>query len=391
MDWNINVTIEELRSGLGVKMKKEKDDGKKMVGSFCSYFPKELVWAAGAIPIGLCGNTDKPIAAAENVLPRDLCPTVKSTYGRAISGTCPLFYLADCLVGESTCDGRQKMYELLGREKPMHVMDLPKMQDEKEATQYWTSEVKKLKAFLEKQLNTEITEENIRKTIKNLNEERRLLKAIHSIRKECPPPITGLELLGVLAVYQHRQTEHKKHLEDLKMILEALQEKVRNKHYAVPPDTPRIMWTGLGSSWGSEKVLRLVEECGGVVVCQEGCGGVTKLDDFVNEEKNPIIALGERYLKVSCACMTPNNARLKQVEYLLKEYKIDGVVDFTRQFCALFDIESYKVREIIKDKYNIPYIHITSDFSSSDIEQLRTRIEGFIEQVVLAKHKKIKK
>jgi benzoyl-CoA reductase/2-hydroxyglutaryl-CoA dehydratase subunit BcrC/BadD/HgdB len=385
---DVNVTIEELRSNLGMKVKAAKDQGRKMVGCFCSYFPKELVLAAGAIPIGLCGSSEKPITYAENILPRDLCPTVKSTYGLAVSGNCPLFFLADCLVGESTCDGRQKMYELLGREKPMLVMDLPKMQDEQEARKYWFEQVKKLKAFLEHHLSTTITDDQLRSAIKEVNQARRLIKAIHATRKHHPVPITGVELLGVTTVEMHNHVDHADYLESLRKILALLQARIEKREYSCAIDTPRIMWTGLGASWGSEKVLRLIEESGGVVVCQEGCGGVTRADDLVDDKKDPITALAERYLRVSCACMTPNSTRFQQIETLINEYRIEGVVNFTRQFCALYDIESVKVKELVTRKYRIPYIHIITDYSTADIEQLRTRIEGFMEQVIFSKRKK---
>lgn len=392
MNLEANATIEELRAGLGIRVKEAKEkDGKKVVGCFCSYFPRELVWAADAIPIGLCGNTEKPIEVAEKVLPRDLCPTVKATYGHAISGKCPLFYLADCLIGESTCDGRQKMYELMGREKPMLVMDLPKMQDEEAALVHWIAEIKKLKEFLETQLETTITEQKIREVIRDTNKERRLLKAIHGTRKRHPVPITALDLLGVLTKYGYSRVNHQDRIKDLESILGLIEERARNNFYACSPDAPRVMWSGLGSSWGSDKVLRLIEECGGIIVCEEGCSGVTRIDDFVDEEKDPIIALAERYLRINCACMSPNSTRLKQIERLLEEYTIDGIVNFTRQFCALYDIESTKVKELVVGKFGIPYIHIISDFSTSDIEQLKVRIEGFMEKVWIAKRKQMKK
>lgn len=382
MDQNVDVTIEELRANLSVKVKAAKEQGRKMVGCFCSYFPKELVLAAGAIPIGLCGSTDQPITYAEGILPRDLCPTVKSTYGLAVSGNCPLFFLADCLVGESTCDGRQKMYELLSREKPMLIMDLPKMQDEREARSYWLEQVKKLKAFLELHLATRITDESIRTAIREVNESRRLLKAIHATRKHHPVPITGVELLGVTTVEMHNHVDHADYLASLRKVLAMLESRITNREFPVGSDAPRIMWTGLGASWGSEKVLRLVEENGGVVVCQEGCGGITRADDLVDETGDPLAALADRYLRVSCACMTPNATRFKQIEDLLDEYRIDGVVNFTRQFCALYDIESHRVKELMTTRRGIPYIHIITDYSQSDIGQLRTRIEGFLEQVI---------
>ena len=90
-----------------------KEEGRKVVGFYCLYSPVELAIAAGAIPVSLCGTKNDPIEAAEKVLPRNLCPLIKSSYGFALTDTCPYFRASDLVVGETTCDGKKKMFELL--------------------------------------------------------------------------------------------------------------------------------------------------------------------------------------------------------------------------------------------------------------------------------------
>ncbi len=378
----VDETIQEVRTNLALELEMARDEGRKVVGSMCSYFPKEMVLAANAINVGLCGTTEEPIAAAEEVLPADQCPMVKATYGRAVAGTCPIFPLADCIVGETTCDGRKKMYELLAREKPMHVMELPQMAEEKEALVHWTAEMGKLKQFIEEQLETEITEENLNSAIKDVNEERRLLVEIHKCRKEHPVPVMGVDLVGLTTKFGY-SVNREPYREKLRELLAELQRRILEKEYACGPERPRILWTGLGNSLGCDKVLKLVEDCGGVVVCQEGCGGITRIEDLVDEEKDPIEALAERYLRVTCSCMTPNTARLEDIDRLISEYNIQGVIDLTWQFCHTFNIESYRVGELVKGKHGLPFLHVITDFSQSDEGQLRVRIEGFMEQITL--------
>lgn len=374
--------INETRTDFAYKLEMAKDAGKKVVGCLCSYFPRELVLAAGAIPVGLCGTTQEPISAAEKVLPADQCPMVKATYGRAISDTCPIFPLADCIVGETTCDGRKKMYELLAREVPMHVMDLPQKPDDKAALDHWIEEVIKLKEFLCRQLNAEITDESLRTAIRDVNKERKLLKEIFNCRKHNPVPIMGTDLVGI-TTGMHYTTDREEYRGNLTKLLQELKGRIEDKNFACGPERPRILWTGLGNSLGCDKVLRLVEECGGVVVCQEGCGGVTREDNLVDERKAPLEALAERYLKVTCACMTPNDIRFTQIDRLIQDYSIEGVLDLTWQSCHAFNIESYRVSEVVKGKHGLPFLHIVTDYSQSDIGPLQIRIEGFIEQMLL--------
>lgn len=380
MDLKVTKKIDEVKTDFAFDLEMAKNEGKSVVGCLCSYFPRELAWAAGAITVGLCGTTEGPIEVAEQVLPVDQCPMVKATYGRAINNTCPIFPLTDCIVGETTCDGRKKMYELLAREKPMLVMDLPQKPEESEAQKHWIGEVDKLKFFLENQLNTKISNESLTGAIKQGNKERGLLKEIHQLRRMHPVPIMGLDL-AALSTSMSYSIDREEYIRKLESVLEELKFRVRNKIYACSPEQPRILWTGLGNSLGCDKVLKLVEESGGVIVCQEGCGGVTRLDDQIDLEKDPIEAIAERYLKVTCSCMTPNNTRFKQIDRLITEYSIQGVIDLTWQSCHAFNIESYRVGEVVKKKHGLPYLHVVTDYSQSDVGQLKVRIEGFIEQI----------
>lgn len=385
MELKTDKTISETRTDFSYRLEMAKDEGRKVVGCLCSYFPRELPLAAGAIPVGLCGTTAEPIEAAEKVLPADQCPMVKATYGRSVGNTCPIFPLADCIVGETTCDGRKKMYELLAREKPMHVMDLPQKPDEAEALEHWTHEVRKLRDFLGRQLGVTITDENLRRAIRDVNEERKLMKEIYACRKHHPVPIMGADLVGLTTALNYT-VDRAEYRDNLAAVLAELQRRIRDGEYACGPERPRVLWTGLGNSLGCDKVLRLVEECGGVVVCQEGCGGVTRSDDLVDENKDPLEAIAERYLRVTCACMTPNDVRFQQIDRLIGEYAVEGVLDLTWQSCHAFNIESYRVSEIVKGKHGLPFLHIVTDYSQSDIGTLRVRVEGFIEQMLLRRN-----
>ena len=384
MELKVDQKIDEVKTSFAEQLEMAKDEGVKVVGTLCSYFPREIVWAAGALTVGLCGTTEGPIVEAEKVLPVDQCPMVKATYGRAINNSCPIFPLADVIVGETTCDGRKKMYELLGREKTMHIMDLPQRPEEPDAKVHWRREVEKLKDFIEAQLDVEITDEALRKAIAQGNRERALSRAIHECRKIHPPPIMGLDLVAVSTKTGYT-VDRKGYAQNLESILAELKQRIDNNVQACDAKRPRILWTGLGNSLGCDKVLRLVEESGGVVVCQEGCGGVTRLNDPIDETKDPLNAIAERYLRVTCSCMSPNNTRFDDIDFLIKDYKIDGVIDLTWQSCHAFNIESYRVGELVKEKHDLPFLHVVTDFSQSDIGQLRVRVEAFLEQIMAEK------
>ena len=125
------------------------ENGGHLVGIFCSYTPLELFDAAGVCAIGLCGTSNEPIADAEKVLPKNLCPLIKASYGFAYTDKCPYTYFCDFIVGETTCDGKKKMFELLNDIKETYVMQLPQGQKRAYAKDIWYEEVKLLKEKLE--------------------------------------------------------------------------------------------------------------------------------------------------------------------------------------------------------------------------------------------------
>ena len=384
MDFKVQDTIQDVRTNLALGLEMAKDEGRKVVGSLCSYSPTELILAAGAIPVGLCGTTLEPIAKAEEILSADQCPKVKATFGRAVSGTCPLFPLADCIVSETTCDGRKKMYELLGRYSPLLVMDLPQKPEEPEALEHWIAEVAKAKAFIEEQLDVEITDQDLRRAISMGNEQRRLMTRIYESRRHTPPPIMGLDFVNIITKLRY-YVDYEAYIETLRQFAEELESRNEQGIAACDENRPRILWTGLGNSLGCNKVLKLVEDAGGVVVCSEGCGGMTRTEDLIDETLPPLEAIAQRYLRVTCACMTPNSARFTDLERLVEEFRIDGVIDLAWQFCQPFEIESYRVRELVKDKLGLPFLHVVTDYSTRDVGQLQVRVEGFMEQIFAAR------
>ena len=78
-----------------IRAKEFKDNGGKLAGCLCSYTPQELLDAAGVATVGLCGTSSETIPDAEKVLPKNLCPLIKSTYGFAYSEKCPYTYFSD--------------------------------------------------------------------------------------------------------------------------------------------------------------------------------------------------------------------------------------------------------------------------------------------------------
>lgn len=372
--------VEGLRGVNSVKIKEAHETGKKVVGMYCVFSPSEIALAADAIPVTLCGTTQAPIEDAEKELPRNLCPLIKSSYGFAITDKCPYFYFSDVLLAETTCDGKKKMYELMGKIKPMHIMNLPQTANDEDSLDLWKKEMVKFKNFIEEKLGVEITDEKLKDAIKLMNRERDAMKRLHKLNAHKPAPLSGMDMM--LAQWlKGFNVDKESGINLIERLIAEIEDRMEKGIYAFDETAPRILLTGCPIGAGSEKVLKALEEAGASVVALENCTGYKGLDVMVDENKDPITALAEKYLSTPCSCMTNNNGRLDLIERLAKEYDVDGVVDLTWQACHTYNIESFTVKKFVQEELKLPFIQIETDYSDSDTGQVKVRVEAFLETI----------
>ncbi|BBB91928.1 MAG TPA: double-cubane-cluster-containing anaerobic reductase [Methylomusa anaerophila] len=361
-------------------LKNVKETGKKVVGFYCVYAPQELVLAADALGFSLCATKEEPIADGEKTLPRNFCPLIKSSYGFAVTDKCPYFLHSDIIIGETTCDGKKKMFELMSQFKRVHVMKMPQSYSDDSDKQYWLAEVKKLKGILEDELQTEITEDNMAQAIKVLNNERRLMQQLSEFMKLDPVPLSGQDFLKLLwgRNFVVDRGEFAAQIHD---IINDVKDSVAKGESAFPQGAKRIIVTGVPTGMGAEKVIKIIEDCGAAVVYIENCSGMKQFVTLVDENQPPLAAIAEKYLSTPCSCMSPNPIRMDNMVKLVEEYRADGVVDIVWQGCHTYNVESRVLKEHLKKNGNIPYLHVETDYSQGDVEQIKTRVQAFLEMV----------
>lgn len=358
-----------------LSVKKIKDAGKPVIGIFCTYFPQELAVAMDAAVVSLCATSDETIPAAEQDLPKNLCPLIKSSYGFGKTDKCPYFFFSDLVVGETTCDGKKKMYEYLGEFKPVHVMELPNCPTEDGIAMY-RKEIIRMKEKLEETFGVTITEDDIRRGIRVKNAERSAIKKLYSVMKADPAPISGTDLLNTLV-----GTTFNFDREEIPAQMEALVDKIK-KEGGERPKQPRILITGCPMGGATMKVVQAVEENGATVVCYENCTGVKAVEENVDESLPDVYeALARKYVNIGCSCMTPNDNRIKLLDRLIDEYKVDGVIDMELQACHTYAVESLRIKRFVNEEKKIPYMSLETDYSQADVGQLSTRIAAFIEML----------
>ena len=361
-----------------LEIKEYKDKGIPVVGMYCAYFPTELAMAVGAIPVGLCSFSNETITAAERDLPKSMCPLVKSSYGFAISDRCPFFHFADLVIGETTCDGKKKMYELMSEFKPVHVMELPNSQSER-GLAFWKSEIIRTKEYLEEFFHIVITEEMIRDAVHLNNEIRMSLKNLCELMKMDPAPVKGEDIQKMVQGSKYRFDFATTPGVVKEVIDKIMTEYRQGKHLE---KRPRILVTGCPIGGDSLKVIRAIEDNGGVVVAIENCSGVRTLGNPVEEDCEDIYeAIARKYLSTGCSIMTPNDNRIDLIGEIIDEYHVDGVVEMILTGCHATGAESVYIRKFVTEEKHLPYIAVDTDYSTADQGQIATRLTAFLEMI----------
>ncbi len=365
--------------GLRIKeLFEAKDNGRKVIGSFCIFVPEEIILAADAVSVGLCAGAEAGFEEAERFVPRNTCALIKAFIGFKMAHLCPYVESTDLIVGETTCDGKKKAYELLGQTTPVYVMEIPHMKEAADRA-LWRSEVVRFLAKVEALTGRQLGAEDLRRGIRLVNAKKRALQRLNRLRAADPSPISGLDALLIHQVSFY--DDPVRFTAQVDALCEELERRVAEKS-GLGKGKRRILVSGSPMAVPNWKLPFLVEGAGAVIVGEESCVGERNIRDLTDDSAGTrdglIDAIVDRAMKINCACFTPNHGRLDDIVRMAGELKADGVIHYALSFCAPYTFETRKVEDRL-GKEGIPLLKVETDYSMEDAGQLKTRVEAFLE------------
>ena len=376
-----DLVISEVHGIRPAELIEEQKKGRKVFGTFCVFVPDEVIIAANGIVTGLCGGSQFWVPGGEAVLPKNTCPLIKASVGARLGRTCPFFRIADVYVGETTCDGKKKAYEILGQDVPMLIMDVPQMKREKDILK-WKDEIADFAAKVEQITGNRLTVENLKAAIRTVNEKRKAMQRVYDARKSLTLPISGRDALLMTQISFFDDPARCAQM--CNRLADELEQRICDGVSVAKKGDKRILITGTPLAVPNWKLHNIIETSGAVVVCEEMCTGTRYFENLVDDSGETLdelfMALARRYMKNNCACFTPNPGRVEDIIRLAEAYHADGVIDSSLKFCGLYDIEKRSVSQALKAK-DIPVLSLETDYEDSDAGQLRTRIEAFVEML----------
>jgi benzoyl-CoA reductase/2-hydroxyglutaryl-CoA dehydratase subunit BcrC/BadD/HgdB len=368
--------------GLRIKeLQEAKAQGRKIIGTFCVFVPEELILAADAVCVGLCAGAEIGTDAAEKILPRNTCALIKSFVGFKLARLCPFMESCDLVVGETTCDGKKKAYEIFGDYAPVYVMEIPQMKQACDRD-LWKAEIRRFKAKIEAITGKTITPAKLKDAIRLVNARREVLQRLNRLRAVVPTPISGRDVLLINQISFY--DDPVRFTAKIGELCDELAAKIKAGQGIAPAAAPRLMLSGCPMAVPNWKLPFLIESSGAVIVGEESCIGTRNTRDLVDEGGDTLDELldnlVDRYFKIDCACFTPNTERLDHIVDMAKDLKADGVVHYGLSFCQPYAMEALKVGKVLAAA-DIPMLAIETDYSMEDVEQLKTRVEAFLEML----------
>jgi len=358
-------------------------DNRKLIGTYCIMVPEELIYASGAIPVRLCGGSYEASSIGDELVPRDTCPVVKASVGFTSLGLISIYQICDAVIVPTTCDAKRKMGEELSKFTEVWMLEVPHIKDSEGARRQWLEHVKALKKDLEKLTGKKIRRKALQTSIRMIAGAQYEARRLYEIRKSAVPVIMGREAMLALNAYSYDTAlEWTKAMAGLNDELESRRD---NDRGVADSNAPRVLIAGCPPIFPNWKIPSLIEEMGAVIVADESCMGSRYLYDPVGitekSMRNMMAGIAARYL-MPCVCpsFAPNEDRLYRLLQMVDEFKISGIIYHVLKGCVIYDFELIRVEKIMKEK-NIPVLRIETDYSPEDIEQLRTRIEAFVEML----------
>lgn len=349
-----------------------KDEGKKVLGYFCTYIPEEIIYAADILPVRVrartCGAGDTPMGDAY------MTPTACSYTRCCLELANQNHYdFLDGIVSCNSCDQIRRLYDNIRYKAPFpyhYIMGVPGCVSD--TTHEWfRHELTKFKENLEKNFEVNISDEKLSKAIQVYNKSRTLLKELYDLRKRDNPPISGTDVLNIISAGISMPRDQFNDL--LTQQIQELKEKDGISDYRA-----RIMI--VGSMLDEPEYMKVIEDLGGLVVTDAQCLGTRYFWDLIDENKNPIDAIGERYLsKISCPRMTGKYTEREDfMVKLIKEFNVDGVILQRMKFCILWWAEIFLLRKRLKEE-GIPFLELEREYVLSGAGAMKTRVQTFME------------
>jgi benzoyl-CoA reductase subunit C len=364
--------------------------GRKVFGYFCCLTPEEILFAADILPVRITG-TGEPLQQADLHVPPNSCPFARSCLDAGMRGH---YDYLDGVVVPNSCDIIYAMEyfwkTLVPRPtkpaliagvdiKPyVYYLNYPEKVTGREVLPYYLEVLKGFKQSLERSIGRVISDEDLARSIAVYNEDKAQMKRMYALRKSDPPALTGTEAWQI--TYASVLMAKDDHAALLKKTLDELESKPRTVSKGV-----RLYVSGSAMDEVNARIYEVIEESGGMVVSDDLCVGTRSFWYSLNPDLPPMEAIARRSLGTACPRSTvtapiPEN-RWAHMVNTTQDFKVQGAIFYVLKCCDARLAEYPHLRDRLREELDIPVLFLEGDYTTAGVEQMRGRVEAFIEMI----------
>lgn len=289
------------------------------------------------------------------------------------------------VLNQTTCDCKKKLAGMLERWKPTVTLHVPSSKERDADMEEYVRELYRLIPILEEVTGRQVTPQSLAEAINQKGYAQYEMSRFLACRQNNPTLLHGTQVMAAMNAFAYMPP-----LEwagCMRQLNDELEERLKQERFAAKANRPRILVTGSPIMYPNLKIPLLIEEMGGMLAADETCMGERELYDPLTVTDRSFSgmmrALAGRYTRpCTCPTFTDNQQRIFRIKQMIKDHQIQGVIYHVLRGCLVYDYE-YPVLEEELEKEGIPIIRVESDYNEEDVEQLRIRIEAFIELLKL--------
>lgn len=357
----------------GERARELKAQGRRIVGYVCNFAPVEMIEAAGLVPYRIRGDSSERITEADAHVEPHGCPFVRNTFDQALKGK---YDFLDGLVMSHACDSVQRMYGIWTKCKPSaftYLFNVPHTVTPG-SERFYLRELKIFRSRLEAFSGQPIGDDALQASIDLYDRNRKLIGELYALRQCDPPLISGTEMLEVLVAGTGLPGA------EFEALLNGVKDEVLARRSSLGKKA-RLLFYGCIND--DTTLVRLIEECSAHLVMDDTCIGARGMLGSVKGEQEMLEGLMRYYFRDFQCPRTYRGTDMSRFDYLIeaaRESHARGVVLYVMSFCDPHKTDIVDVRRYLENA-GLPTLVLEDDYTMSNLESMRTRIEAFVETI----------
>ncbi len=354
--------------------------GRKAIGYMPVYVPRELIHAAGMLPVGILGGGDQlEVIQGDAYYQSYICRIPRSTIELGLTGR------LDCLDGmlfPSICDvirNLSGMWQILFKDKYVRYFDVPQNYEDAIGGVFYVQELEVLREDLGRLRGAPITDAEIDGSILVYNENRDALSELYAYRAQEPWQAPTSEVYLLLRAGMVLPPED--HTALVRQYLAAAQREQRPKR-----DNARVVINGTFCEQPPLALIKSIEMAGCYVVDDDFMLVTRWLLDDVPACGRPLEELSKAYLHRSASTAAKYDVKREEKGvFLLHQVKsrgAEGVVFAAPSFCDPALLERPMLQDVLA-RHNVPYTAFKYAENTGQMAPIREQAGTFADSIKL--------